>query len=229
MFPMSLPALDLRLKIKQFSLRMPLVKRLIHFHFNSLQDTHFYKSLSFYTKTSLPSFFFFITLFICLFNLFLAALGLRCCARAFSSCGERGLLFVAVHGILLAVASLVAEHRRQGTQASVVVAHGLSSCDARALEHKLSSCGAQAQLLHGMWDLPRPGLEPVSPALAGGFLTTAPPGKPQPAFLIAFFPSFFPTWTKQLRKHQGKRFEIKVLLKTKYILVMPVNAHSEFS
>ena len=29
-----------------------------------------------------------------------------------------------------------------------------------------------------MWDLPRPGLEPVSPALAGRFLTTAPPGKP---------------------------------------------------
>ena len=29
-----------------------------------------------------------------------------------------------------------------------------------------------------MWDLPRPGLKPVSPALAGGFLTTAPPGKP---------------------------------------------------
>ena len=28
----------------------------------------------------------------------------------------------------------------------------------------------------GMWDLPGPGLEPVSPALAGGFLTTAPPG-----------------------------------------------------
>ena len=30
-----------------------------------------------------------------------------------------------------------------------------------------------------MWDLPRPGLEPVSPALAGRFLTTAPPGKPR--------------------------------------------------
>ena len=41
---------------------------------------------------------------------FLAALGLRCCTRAFSSCGERGLLFVAVHGLLIAVASLVAEH-----------------------------------------------------------------------------------------------------------------------
>ena len=41
---------------------------------------------------------------------FLAALGLRCCMRAFSSCGERGLLFVEVHGLLIAVASLVAEH-----------------------------------------------------------------------------------------------------------------------
>ena len=43
--------------------------------------------------------------------LFLAVLGLRCCARAFSSCGERGLLFVAVRGLLMAVASLVAKHR----------------------------------------------------------------------------------------------------------------------
>ena len=34
-----------------------------------------------------------------------------------------------------------------------------------------------------MWDLPGPGLEPVSPALAGGFLTTVPSGKPLPSFL----------------------------------------------
>ena len=40
----------------------------------------------------------------------LAVLGLRCCARAFSSCGEQGLLFIAVRGLLTAVASLVAEH-----------------------------------------------------------------------------------------------------------------------
>ena len=40
----------------------------------------------------------------------LAVLGLRCCAWACSSCGEQGLLFVAVHGLLIAVASLVAEH-----------------------------------------------------------------------------------------------------------------------
>ena len=47
--------------------------------------------------------------FIYLFYLFLAALGLCCCARAFSSCGMRGLLFVAVCGLLIAVAYLV-EH-----------------------------------------------------------------------------------------------------------------------
>ena len=49
--------------------------------------------------------FYFIYLFI------LAVLGLRCCAQAFSSCGEWGLLFIAVCGLLTAVASLVAEHR----------------------------------------------------------------------------------------------------------------------
>ena len=43
-------------------------------------------------------------------GVFLAALGLRCCTRAFSSCGERGLLLVAVRGLLIAVASLVVEH-----------------------------------------------------------------------------------------------------------------------
>ena len=42
--------------------------------------------------------------------LFLAALGLRCYARAFSSCSEQGLLFIAVHGLLIVVASLVVEH-----------------------------------------------------------------------------------------------------------------------
>ena len=41
----------------------------------------------------------------------MAVLGLRCCARAFSSCGKWGLLFVAVCGLLIVVASLVAEHR----------------------------------------------------------------------------------------------------------------------
>ena len=71
---------------------------------------------------------------------------------------KRGPLFIAVRGPLTVAASLVAEHRLQ--------------------MHRLSNRGSRAQLLHGMWDLPRPGLEPVSPALAGRFPTTVPPGKP---------------------------------------------------
>ena len=62
----------------------------------------------FYFFTSF--FFFFFFLFFNFIYLFLAALGLCCCERAFSSCGERGLLFVVVHGLLVAVASLVVEH-----------------------------------------------------------------------------------------------------------------------
>ena len=101
------------------------------------------------------------------FYLFLAVLGLRFCARAFSSCGKWGPLFIAMHGPLTIAASLVAEHRLQ--------------------TRRLSSCGSQAQLLRGMWDLPRPGLGPVSPALAGRFSTTAPPGKPRFTFSEVLF------------------------------------------
>ena len=90
---------------------------------------------------------------------------LRFCARAFSSCGKRGPLFIAVRGPLTVVASLVAEHKPQ--------------------TRRLSSCDPRVQLLRGMWDPPRPGLEPVSPALAGGFLTTAPPGKPRTFLIVA--------------------------------------------
>ena len=88
----------------------------------------------------------------------MAVLGLRFSARAFSSCGKWAPLFIMVRGPLTIAASLVAEHRLQ--------------------THRLSSCGSRAQLLRGMWDLPRPGLEPMSPALAVRFSTTEPPGKP---------------------------------------------------
>ena len=112
------------------------------------------------------SFFFFFNLFI---YLFLVVLGLRFCARAFSSCGKWGPLFIVVCVPLTIAASFVAEHRLQ--------------------TRRLSSCGSRAQLLRGMWDLPRPGLEPVSPALAGRFATTAPPGKP--------YVSLFELWFSQ--------------------------------
>ena len=94
--------------------------------------------------------------------LFMAVLGLRFCARAFSSCGKRAPLFIAVRGPLTIAASHVAEHRLQ--------------------TRRLSSCGSRAQLLRGMWDPPRPGLKPMSPALSGRLSTTAPPGKPLMVF-----------------------------------------------
>ena len=53
-----------------------------------------------------------------------------------------------------------------------------SSCSSRALERRLSSCAAQASLLHGVRDLPGPGIEPLSLALAHGFSTTGSPGEP---------------------------------------------------
>ena len=94
----------------------------------------------------------------------MAVLGLRFCARAFSSCGKRGPLFIVVRGPLTITASLIAEHRLQ--------------------TRRLSNYGSQAQLLHSMWDLPRPGLETVSPALAGRLSTTVPPGKPH-AYILS--------------------------------------------
>ena len=94
----------------------------------------------------------------------MAVLGLSFCARAFSSCSKWGPLFIAVRGPLTIAASLVAEHRLQ--------------------TRRLSNCGTRAQSLRGMWDLPRPGLEPVSPALEGRLSTTAPPGKPKEKSLI---------------------------------------------
>ena len=71
---------------------------------------------------------YFINLFI-LFYLFLAVLGLCCCARDFSSCGERGLLFIVVHGLLIAVASLVAEHGLScSTACGIFPDQGLNPC-----------------------------------------------------------------------------------------------------
>ena len=73
-----------------------------------------------------------------------------------------GFLVVA-RGLLIVVASPAAQ--ALGVRASVVVAQGLSSC------------GAWAWLPCGMWNLPGPEIKPVFSALAGGFLTTGPPGK----------------------------------------------------
>ena len=99
-------------------------------------------------------------------------LGLRFCARAFSSCGERGPLFTSRCACLSLSRPLLLRSTGSRRAGSVVVAHG-------------PSCSS------GMWDLPRPGLEPVSPALTGRFSTTAPPGKPTEVLSLRA-----PTWEK---------------------------------
>ena len=78
-------------------------------------------------------------------------------------------VFVSVRGLSLVVAS---------------GSHSSSRCTGLPLSRLLllrstgSRRAGSVVVAHGMWDLPRPGLEPMSPALAGRFSTTAPPGKP---------------------------------------------------
>ena len=91
----------------------------------------------------------YILFYFILFYLFLAVLGLRCCTQVFSSCSERGLLFVGVRGLLIAVASLVVEHRFQVHQpqqlwltGSIVVAHGLQSSGSVVVAHGVSCSAA---------------------------------------------------------------------------------------
>ena len=111
-------------------------------------------------------YFFFLIIYLFIY-LFTTVLSLRFCARAFSCCGKRGPLLIAVRGPPTIAASPAAEHRLQA--------------------HRLSNCGSRAQVLRGTRDPPRPGLEPALPALAGRLSTTAPPGKPCLTFKKKFF------------------------------------------
>ena len=78
----------------------------------------------------------------------MAALGLRCCARAFSSCSEQGLLFIAIRGLLIGwLLLLQSTGSRQVSFSSCAwraLERRLSSCGLWALEHRLNSCGTQA-------------------------------------------------------------------------------------
>ena len=89
---------------------------------------------------------------------FLAAPVLRCCLCGLSLLAAGGGFSpVVARGLLVAAASLVAEKG-------------------------FGSCGPWTWRLLSPWDLPRPGIKPVSPALAGGCLTPGPPGEsPAPA------------------------------------------------
>ena len=128
-----------------------------------------FKTFKILVKPNLSIFFFFFNTLkkLCLFKkceyLFLAVLGLH---------------YLAGHS-LAAVCRLLTDvwFALCGFSCSRAQAQGFRSWGSWALDHRLSSCGVQAWLLHGTWDLPGSGVKPVSPALAGEFFTTEPPGK----------------------------------------------------
>ena len=108
------------------------------------------------------------------FKLYLAVLGLGCCAWVFSSCGEQGLLC------------------SWSVVTSLVVKHGLWSAGSAFVAHGLSCSAAYGILVPGT------GMETMPPALAGRFFTTGPPGKPFRLFLMRTLMCYWPlraAWT----------------------------------
>ena len=93
---------------------------------------------------------------------------------ASSSCGKPGgsrdggrYALAAGHGLLTAVASLL-----QNTGSGALRLRQLQHVGSTAEACRLNICGTWASLLCGVWNLPRPGIDPMSPALAGMFWTT---------------------------------------------------------
>ena len=123
---------------------------------------------------------------------FVAALGL-------SQLPQAGAPLRCRAGLLMAGASLVEQNRLEACElqqlqltGAAVAAHRFSICSSRVLECPasaaeacgLSSCGALAQVRHDMCNLPRPGIEPVSPALAGRFFPTVLPTRKVPKIIL---------------------------------------------
>ena len=100
--------------------------------------------------------------------LFLALLSL-CCTWAFSSCVKPGHSSCGVRASHCGGLSCC-QARALGTPASGAGPCGLRSCSSWAQEHRLNSCGAQAQLPHGRQNLSGLAIKPLSPALADSSL-----------------------------------------------------------
>ena len=97
--------------------------------------------------------------FLSLLPFFLAALGLCCCVWASLAVAIGGYSLGAVLRFFSWLWLLLLQSMGSGYSG-------------------FSSCSSQAWLPHGMWTLPGPGIEHMSPAMGGGLLTTAPPGSP---------------------------------------------------
>ena len=96
----------------------------------------------------------------------MTALGLCCYASFFSSCGEQGLLCSCSAWVSHCSGFSCCRAQAPGCA-------GFSICSSQVLDQRLDSCGTWAKKFLGVWNLPGPEIEPVSPALAGRFLSTA--------------------------------------------------------
>ena len=120
--------------------------------------------------SSLPAF----SCFLNFIYLSVAVLGLRRCTQTFSTCSEWWLL--------------------PHCGASASVCGGFSCCGVWTRRREdFGSCGTWTKFLLGMWDLLRPGIKPLCPALAGGFLITGPPGTSSPYIFTGInpFPHYY--------------------------------------
>ena len=116
-------------------------------------------------------------------NCLLSAVGLCCCAGLSLVVESKGCPLGAVSGLLILVASLVVSTGSRARGVQQLQPPGPGPAPVNWAQAQESWCPGLVAL--NVWDLPRSGIEPVSPALAGGFFTAEPPGTPQGELLFA--------------------------------------------
>ena len=120
-------------------------------------------------------------------------LDLRCFVKGFSGFGVSGCysplqcLGFSSQWLLLLPSAGSGVHRLRGCSTQTLEHAGSVITANVPWGHGLSSCGVQVLLLRGMRNLPRPGIEPTSPALADTSLSTVPPGKSPCLLFFSFF------------------------------------------
>ena len=106
---------------------------------------------------------------------------------------------------------------------------GFSSCDFWALEHRLSSSSTWVQLLPGLWGLPGPGTEPVSPVLAGRFFTTETTSKAHVlSFNTPMYQFLMVTGFKKSLPTPGYEDSFSIFLQKFYCFNLPIQNSNPF-